>query len=247
MTLAGKVIVITGAGSGLGRALAVGFAERGAMVAGLGRRQPPLSETGALAPSGRFSAHVADVADALAVDQAMREIAARHGRIDVLFNNAAVYPKLGFLEQDAASWMHALAVNVGGAANCCRAVLPIMMRQGAGRIINVGSFADKAPIPRSSAYAASKGALHALTRAIAADLGEAHAGITCYEWVPGHLKTQMSDFTGMPPEACVEWAARIVALPSTGPASRSFEGDREQLPARSLRSRIASRLRFWQR
>jgi short-subunit dehydrogenase len=122
-----------------------------------------------------------------------------------------------------------------------------MMRQGSGRIVNVGSFADKAPIPGSSAYAASKGALHALTRAIAADLGAAHSGITCYEWVPGHLKTQMSGFTGLSPEVCVEWAARIVALPSTGPASRTFEGDREQLAPRSLRSRIASRLRFWRR
>lgn len=247
MTVADKVIVITGAGSGLGRALAVGLAGRGATVIGLGRREPLLSETQALARGSRFSPQVVDVSDAAGVDKAMHAIAAQFGRIDVLFNNAAVYPKLGFLEQDAQSWMETIAVNVGGVANCCRAVLPTMIRQGSGRIVNVGSFADKAPIARSSAYAASKGALHALTKAIAADLGDAHPGITCFEWIPGHLKTQMSDFTGMDPGVCVEWAARIISLPSAGPRSRTFEGDQEQVARRSLRSRILRRLSFGRR
>lgn len=240
MRLTGKVVLITGAGSGLGRALAAGLARQGAVVAGIGRRAGPLQETAAIAgPS--FSLHVADVADAAALASAVEEILRRHGRIDVLVNNAAVYPKESFLEQPAADWMAAIAVNLGGVANGCRAVLPSMMRRGAGCIINVGSFADKAPIARSSAYAASKGAVRALTKAIAADLGSAHPGIAIYEWIPGHLNTRMSEFTGMDPAECVDWAVRLIEMPPQ-PGARIFEGAEEHLPPRSLRSRVLAKL-----
>jgi NAD(P)-dependent dehydrogenase (short-subunit alcohol dehydrogenase family) len=239
----GRIVVVTGAGAGLGRTLAVGLARHGWVVEGLGRRREALDETRALAGE-RFSAQLVDVADPAAVQAAVDAIAARHGRIDVLINNAAVYPKLAFLEQDAAAWMQVMAINVGGVANGCRAVLPLMMRQGTGCIINVGSFADKAPIAGSSAYAASKGAVRALTKAIAADLGGAYPGIAIYEWIPGSLNTQMSDFTGMDPALCVPWAIRLIELPPAG-RPRIFEEGEEHLPPRGLRERLLAKLRFW--
>lgn len=247
MPVSGKIIMVTGAGSGLGRALSIGLTRRGATVIGLGSRDSALAETESLAGTNRFSRFVVDVSDAAGVSNVVQQIAGKFGRIDVLINNAAIYPKVGFLDQDADSWMHTIAVNLGGSANCCRAVLPSMMRQGSGRIINVGSYADLAPIPNSSAYAASKGGLHALTKAIVADLGGAYPDILCIEWIPGPMKTQMSDFTGTDPVVCVDWALKIINLPPGRTRSIIFEKDQEHVPGISLASRVKRKLMFWRR
>lgn len=247
MPVSGKIIIVTGAGSGLGRALSIGLTQRGATVIGLGNRDTTLAETESLAGINRFSRFVVDVSDAAGVSSVVQQIVGKFGRIDVLINNAAVYPKAGFLDQDAESWMRTIAVNLGGVANCCRAVLPSMMRQGNGRIINVGSYADLAPIPNSSAYAASKGGLHALTKAIGADLGGAYPDILCIEWIPGPMKTQMSDFTGTDPVACVDWALKIINLPPGRTRSVIFEKDQEHAPGKSLVSRVKRKLMFWRR
>jgi gluconate 5-dehydrogenase len=122
-----------------------------------------------------------------------------------------------------------------------------MIRQGSGRIINVGSYADLAPIPNSSAYAASKGGLHALTKAIGADLDGAYPDILCIEWIPGPMKTQMSDFTGTDPVACVDWALKIIDLPPGRSKSVIFEKDQEHAPRKSLASRVKRKLMFWRR
>ena len=103
--------------------------------------------------------HVVDVTDAAAVQQAMQKIVNDSGCIDILINNAAVYPKVNFLKETADEWLTAININLGGVANCCKAVLPHMIQAGTGRIFNVGSFADRGPIPESSAYATSKGCL----------------------------------------------------------------------------------------
>lgn len=162
----------------------------------------------------------------------------------MLINCAAVYPKVSFLAQDAGSWMETLAINVGGVANCCRAVLPHMIRQRAGRIVNVGSFADRAPIPSSSAYAASKGALHALTKAMAADLRDSCPEIVFVEWIPGHINTQMSDHTGMDPSMCVDWVLNAVAAPRRQSNAMMFVQDREYATAPSRGSRLKEKLMF---
>ena len=245
MSVSSKIIVVTGAGSGLGRALAVGLTQREATVIGLGSRDSSLSETESLTRNNRFIRHVVDVSQATAVTNVIEQIVEQFGRIDVLINNAAIYPKVSFLEQDAESWMHTIAINLGGVANCCRAVLPLMMRQGCGHIINVGSFADLAPIPKSSAYAASKGGLRALTKAIRADLGDTYPGIICVEWIPGHLNTQMSNYTGMDPAVCVEWALKIINLPPGRSKSIIFEEDHELIPRKQLLSRVKEKILFW--
>lgn len=247
MAISDNVVVITGAGSGLGRALALGIVQRGATVIGLGSRDSSLLETESQIGNCRFSWHTVDVAEPAQVSNAVQIISEKFGKIDVLINAAAIYPKINFLEQDAESWMRTIAVNLGGVANCCRSVLPLMKRHGHGRIINVGSFADLAPIPNSSAYAASKGGLRALTKAIGADIGNAYPDIICAEWIPGHLNTQMSNFTGMDPAVCVEWALNIINLPPEGRNTMIFEGDHEHVPPKSLRSRVKDKLMFWLR
>jgi NAD(P)-dependent dehydrogenase (short-subunit alcohol dehydrogenase family) len=247
VSISDKIVVITGAGSGLGRALAIGLAQRGATVIGLGSRDSSLSETESLVESKRFSWHVVDVSKAAVVKSAMQQIILQFGRIDVLINSAAVYPKISFLEQDADNWMHTIAVNLGGVANCCREVLPLMMRQGSGRIINIGSFADLAPIPNSSAYAASKGGMRALTKAIGADLGAAFPDVICAELIPGPMSTQMNNFTGKDPVVCVEWVEKIIKLPPGRSKSIIFEGAHEVIPRQRLMLRLKQKIMFWRR
>jgi NAD(P)-dependent dehydrogenase (short-subunit alcohol dehydrogenase family) len=240
-----KVVAITGAGSGLGRALSIQFAEQGCRVVGFGRRQSSLEETKSKAAAGRFEYRVVDVKDFAAVESAVRDIVARHGRIDFLFNNAAVYPKVSFLEESAQAWAEAIAINVNGPANCAKAVLPFMIEAGFGRIYNVGSFADGAPIPRSAAYSCSKGAIHALSKAIAADIADLGHDIEVHEWVPGHLNTQMSGFTGIDPAISAQWAVTLVQRPSSAGRSLLFVNDREMAPPKGIRQRIKEKLFFW--
>jgi NAD(P)-dependent dehydrogenase (short-subunit alcohol dehydrogenase family) len=247
MPIRDKVILVTGAGSGLGRALAAGFVTSGAVVVGIGRHEASLSETSDAIRNSRFSVSTADVSDFNAVTRVVQQAIGQYGKIDVLFNCAAVYPKTSFLEQEAKDWMETLAINVGGVANCCRAVLPHMIRQKSGRILNVGSFADRAPIPCSSAYAASKGALHALTKAMAADLDDSCPEIVFVEWIPGHINTRMSDYTGLDPSVCVDWAINTIVAPRGRSNAMVFVQDRELAPAPSRLSRIKSRLMFWRR
>jgi len=237
-----KIIMITGVGSGLGQALAVACARQGNLVLGIARRQESLQDTAAAVGPDLFQGQVADVADFAAVKSAVDAWVARHGRIDVLFNNAAVYPRNNFLDEAATDWAQAIAININGVANCCKAVLPHMVKAGVGRIYNVGSFADLAPIAESAAYSASKGAVRALTKAIAADIRHIDADIEVHEWIPGHLRTQMSGFTGLEPAVAAEWGVRLASTPHARTRNCIFENDREWLPPKGLKQRIRDKL-----
>ena len=243
--LADKVVMITGVGSGLGRALAQAFVEHGCIVVGIARRAESLRDTEALLASDRFTGFVADVAKYAEVEAIVRHCVAMNGGIDVLFNNAAVYPKVNFLEERPDMWARAIDVNVNGVANCCKAVLPGMVNAGKGRIYNVGSFADLNPIENSAAYSASKGAVRALTKAIAWDLNNTSADIEVHEWIPGHLKTQMSGYTGLDPAEAAKWAVALVAVPHARTKNCIFVNDKEWLPPKRLRRRIKEKLLFW--
>ena len=226
--------VITGVNGGLGEALAKVFLEHGMSVAGIGRQpEPKLS-----AATPRFSYWRADVADAAQVAAAFAAIHSHFGRIDVVLNNAALYPKVSILEQPPEEWAATIGANVNGVAYCCHAALRLMLMQGRGRIYNVGSFADLAPIPKSAAYAASKGAVRALVKGIAADLQGVNADIQVHEWIPGHLRTRMSDFTGIEPEVAARWCLQIVLADKASKNGSIFEFDREWKPPEGLRRRL---------
>ena len=242
--LEGKVVVVTGAGSGLGRALCQAFHAQGSIVVGVGRTAGSLEETGQSLGHERYSWETADVANPAQVEHAVANIIERHSRIDYLFNNAAVYHKVGFLEETPEQWAQTIAINVNGPANCCKAVLPHMLKNGFGRIFNVGSFADYAPIPESAAYSVSKGALHALSKGIVADLATHDADIEIHEWTPGHLNTQMSDFTGIDPAISAGWAVGLAQRPPSERKALLFENDHEVLPPKGLKQRILDKLLF---
>lgn len=240
-----KIVIITGAGSGLGRELAIKFTTAGAKVIGFGRNIDKLKETDELIENSLFEYFSVDVSNFEQVKEACDEIIQKHSRIDILFNNAAIYPKINFLDESAEEWSQAINVNVTGVANCCKAVLPVMIKHNFGKIFNLGSWADLAPISNSAAYSCSKGAIHALTKAIHEDIAHLNLNIEIHEWIPGHLKTQMSEYTGIEASIAAQWGLDIANRDVTPYKSSLFTNDQEWQAPKSLKQKVKSLVLFW--
>jgi 3-oxoacyl-[acyl-carrier protein] reductase len=216
----GQVVVVTGGGGGIGRALCIGFAADGATVVAIGRRASTLDETAELC--SRPITHVcADLRRPDACFQAIDEIIARHGRIDVLVNNAGISGGGSFLGRPFQEWADTIALNVLGAAACCKAVLPQMIRQGSGRIITLTSRMAGIAASGASAYSASKAAVSALTKCIAAELADHHPNVLVNDLIPGPTKTGMSK-VGQDPGNVYPYVRRLALLPSGGPSGQVF-------------------------
>ncbi|KNG93541.1 SDR family oxidoreductase [Pseudaestuariivita atlantica] len=229
------VCVVTGASGGLGRALAHSLAARGATVACLARREDALAET----CEGRDGLHpfICDVGDPASVDEAFAALRAL-GPVRVLVNNAAVYPRRDVLDETAESFMQTVSVNLGGTFAASRAALDDMVAEGRGRILNVATFADIAPIPLSAGYSVSKGAARILTRAMLADLGDRFPDIVIGDWLPGMLRTGMGIPDGVAPEEAAEWGATLALWHDRSLSGTTFEMATELLPGRGLKGRV---------
>jgi NAD(P)-dependent dehydrogenase (short-subunit alcohol dehydrogenase family) len=217
-----EVAVITGVSGGIGRALAIGFSRGGTKVVGIARNEQKLHETASQCPDGMMDPIVGDVGSEEDVDRLFSHTFDRYGKVDVLINNAAVYPKGMILEQSPREWFEAQRINVLGIFLCSRKALPPMMEKGYGRIINLGSFAGRAPVPGSSAYSASKAAVMSLTKAIAGEIDRnKYPNILVNELVPGGVKTGMHH-DGDDPMVIYPHARSLADLPSGGPTGRIF-------------------------
>ena len=230
------VCVVTGAGRGLGRAMAIELCSRGVQVVGLGRNVADLRAVSPVAGPG-FHAVTCDVSDTAQVAAAFSNIATI-GPVSILINNAAVYPRRDFLEEDTDSFMRSVAVNLGGTVACTRHALEVMVDRGFGRILNVATFADIAPLPASSAYAVSKGAARIFTRALVADLGDRFPDIVIGDWMPGMLATTMGIPDGLDPAQSAKWGATLALWHDPSLTGTVFEMDRELPPQRSLKRRL---------
>ncbi|UTW44882.1 SDR family oxidoreductase [bacterium SCSIO 12696] len=241
-----KVVVITGAARGLGKELVQEFSANGYSVAAIVRTPESQEALSDLMNSNKsITCHVADVSRAEQVEHAFEEILSVHKHVDVLFNSAAVYPKINFLDESSNDWAEALAVNVNGVVNCCKTVLPSMLERNYGRIFNVGSWAHMGPIENSAVYSASKGCVRALTKAISVDILTRGKNVQVHEWIPGHLNTRMSDFTGIDPRESARWAVNMVENHSTQSESSIFDGAELWVPPKSLKRRVLDKLLFW--
>ena len=232
------IAVITGAGSGLGRALAVELTRQGVRVAGFGRRSAMLDETARLCDGGLFIAKTVDVSDTEAVRKAFTELRQEAGDVTILINNAAVYPHIDFLQETPESFMKTIEINFGGMVACAHAALKTMTESGIGRIIEVGSYADLAPLPCSGAYSVSKGAARIFTRALIADLSDRFPDIVMTTWMPGILATDMGLPDGLDPATAAKWGASLALWHDRSLNGAIFECDSEMLEARSLKGRI---------
>jgi NAD(P)-dependent dehydrogenase (short-subunit alcohol dehydrogenase family) len=191
--LQGKVAVITGGNAGIGEAIAKAFAREGALVVITGRRQVELDRvvSDIVKEEGKAFPVAGSVTDELHVQETARQTVQRFGRLDILVNNAGMGDFGKRLHEiDDATWTQVLDVNLTGVFRMTRAVLPQMLKQQRGVIVNISSIASLVGIPTLSAYAASKGALDSLTRSLAVDY--AKEGIRCNVVNPGLIDTPMA-------------------------------------------------------
>jgi NAD(P)-dependent dehydrogenase (short-subunit alcohol dehydrogenase family) len=213
--LDGKVALVTGAARGIGRAIATGLADAGAriVVADLNGAE----EAAAAFPDGVGIA--ADVADEASVQKLVEETVERCGTIDVLVNNAGLYASLEmrpFEQIPLAEWRQVMDVNVASMFLVCRAVVPVMRAAGGGKIVNISSGTPFRGVPMLLHYVTSKGAIVALTRALAKELGADNVLVNCV--APGFT---MSDGVQAHPEV-------VEKLRDVSVAARTLQ--RDQVP-----------------
>ena len=180
-TLDGRSVVVTGASSGIGEAVARRLVAEGALVT-IGSRSEPVVAGATWVPT--------DVADPSAADALIDTAVKANGGLDVLVNNAGVQVVRTLADTTDEEFDHVMDVNVRGVFNCCRAAIRWMSDNGGGSIINVGSVAADAADHSMAVYNASKGAVHSLTRSIAIDHGR--DGVRCNAICPGWIATAMA-------------------------------------------------------
>ena len=192
--LEGKIIVVTGAGRGLGEALAHRLADEGAHIIALGRDAQRLAT--AIAPLGdRATAITGDLGVAADVDRIFSEIGHEFGKVDVLINNAAIYDVFSLEEADPARIRRTVDANLLAPLLCIRAAAPLMRNAGGGDIINMSSESATSPFLLLSAYAATKAGLETLSRAMSAELRPDNIRVTALR-----LSTMRSASADMTPE-----------------------------------------------
>ena len=188
-----KVVLVTGAGSGIGRAVALAFGAENYAVVVAGRRAEALAETASLAPGKTLLAVPTNVADPAAVAALFARISQEFGRLDVLFNNAGTgAPPLPLEDLSFAQWQAVVDVNLTGPFLCTQQAIKLMKAQDprGGRIINNGSISAHAPRPNSAPYTATKHAITGLTKSTALD-GRAF-DIACGQIDIGNAETPMT-------------------------------------------------------
>ncbi|MGV1795275.1 SDR family NAD(P)-dependent oxidoreductase [Rhizobium sp. A37_96] len=192
LNLADKVVIITGASSGIGLETAKMFLSEGARVVGASR---DMGAARALGPEDRWIECDVDLAEKGSGEIVANAAIQAFGRIDILFNNAGVCPtRTGFLEVSDDDWAQTLNINLGGYVRMARAVLPVMISQGKGVLIHCGSEAGRMPHPLLPDYSTSKAAITLLSKALAREFTP--KGIRSNVVAPAHIRTELWDRPG---------------------------------------------------
>ena len=192
--LDGKVAVVTGASAGIGEASALALAKAGASVVVTARREERLEALAARIRDGGGTAlvHVADVASLEDVRALTDATLDAFGRIDILVNNAGLMPLSPMKEVRVEDWTRMVDVNVKGVLHCIAAMLPTMIGQESGHVVNVGSLAGRRPFPGGTVYSATKFAVRSLSWGMHLELGAEH-GIRVTDIQPGFVSTELMD------------------------------------------------------
>ncbi|WP_169086870.1 SDR family NAD(P)-dependent oxidoreductase [Paenibacillus sp. PL91] len=215
--LQNRVAIISGAGTGLGRAAAISFAAEGAEVVLLGRRLPKLEETALAVKEKTGKAALVlqtDVSDEQQVRESISAALLHFGRIDIILNNAAVLEQGTVHELSSSEWQNQIAINLTGPFLLTKAVLPAMREAKYGRIINITSGLSWNGAGGYAAYSAAKAGLESLTRTLADE--EHEHGILVNLYNPGTLRTEMHA-TGKDPAIVTPDLIRLASLSALGP------------------------------
>jgi 2-hydroxycyclohexanecarboxyl-CoA dehydrogenase len=185
-----KVAIVTGAGQGIGKAIAEKLGAEGATVAVTDVNEATAKETAAAIGGGTLAGHT-DVTDPNSVEVTVEQVRAQFGRIDVLVNNAGWDKAELFLDSDPADWDRAIRINLYGVFHTCQAVLPIMAEQGHGSVVNIGSDAGRVGSSGEAVYSATKGGVIAFTKTIAREMARHGVNANCVS--PGPTDTALFD------------------------------------------------------
>jgi NAD(P)-dependent dehydrogenase (short-subunit alcohol dehydrogenase family) len=211
----GKVAIVTGGTTGIGLATVSAFMAAGAKVCACAADAESVA---ALKRDDNLLAMVADVADPRAVDALVGACVSRFGGVDILVNSAGIVSSGTVVETDEAQWARVMAVNVTGVYNASRRVIPEMKRRGGGAIVNVGSGSATACRPGHTAYVASKGAVTAMTRAMALD--HAPDNIRVNSVAPGSIDTPLLRNAWLKRMPAEKVPAQIAAVAACHPVAR---------------------------
>jgi len=202
----GQVALVTGASRGIGRAIALALAGRGALVAAAARgtnAQPVVEEV--LGAGGRAEVVTLDVTDGAAAAAAVADVAARHGRLDVLVLNAGITRDQLMLRMKRAEWDEVIATNLTSAFSLCQAALKPMLKQRRGRIVAISSVVGQMGNAGQANYAASKAGLIGLCKSLAREVGSRH--VTVNVVAPGFIETDMT--RSLPEATQAQWIAQV--------------------------------------
>jgi 3-oxoacyl-[acyl-carrier protein] reductase len=205
MKLKDKVALITGGGRGIGRAIAIHYAREGAKLAVCARTRTELDQTVSELRGLGVEAEgwTCDVALEEPVKQYIANVQRKFGRIDVLVNNAGVMTRPApITELDVKKWDYTIAVNLRGPFLVTQSVLPIMMKQKSGSIINVSSMIGRGAYANFIAYATSKWGLEGFTQTLAAEARSSNVRVNSVE--PGYVATKLTGYHGSKPESVTE-------------------------------------------
>ncbi|MCM8761737.1 MAG: SDR family oxidoreductase [Candidatus Omnitrophica bacterium] len=246
MDINGKVAIITGSGTGIGRAIAIEFAKNGASVVCCGRRLEKIQETVSIIKNlgGIAIAVKTDITKLEEVKNLGSETLKTFGSIDILFNNAGSFQTIGGLwEIEPEKWWKDVEVNLKGLMLCCWAVLPHMMKKNSGIIINMNGGGATFPLPGGSAYGCSKAAVMRLTETLAKELEMVGSGVIVFGIGPGLVRTEMTEFQVIseqgrkwipstkecfekgkvnPPELCAKTAIELIKISCPEINGRNF-------------------------
>jgi len=193
MKLKGKISIVTGASRGIGKAISIALSKEGSRVALVDKDLEPLKNVASSInkDGGEALALQTDISNLAEVETMVKRVINHFGSIDILVNNAGIILRGNFMELTPQGWERVISVNLGGTFNCCKAVVPHMIKHGGGKIINISSVAGKiGDITASPAYGTSKGAINTFTKSLARQL--AQFGINVNAVAPHAIETDMS-------------------------------------------------------